>query len=122
MAFIDHYNVIEALSTYTADAEEVGGGDSSPVRSGKRLPWHGPSPDRDRLDTVSLENALNGRATKRQPNVLECAAESCVPPRWIVARHGDHLLDCIAPRMSTTGGTTRRRAVVLGGDVLTVPA
>jgi hypothetical protein len=91
------------------------------MRLEERLPRHGPSPGRGRLNAVSLEDALNGRAAEGQTHVLEGATKSRAPPRWIVARHGDHLLDRIARRASPAGARTRRRPVVFGSDLLPVP-
>ena len=60
----------EAADGEDLDAEEVRGGDGTPVRLEKRVPRHGPSAHRRGLDAVLLENALNRRASKVQAQIL----------------------------------------------------
>ncbi len=103
-------------------AEEVRRGDGTPVRLEKGLPRHRPSPERSGLDAVLGEDALDGRPSEVEAEVLERAAKPRVAPRRILARHRQQLLDLVA-----SGGWAARPGagttpVVLPSDLLAVPS
>ena len=63
----EHQVTHEASDGGDLDAEEVRGGDGTPMRLQKRFPRHGPSAHGRGLDAVVLENALNCRASRFRP-------------------------------------------------------
>jgi hypothetical protein len=103
------------------DGEEVRRGDGAPVRFQKRVPRHAFPAHRRGLDAMFFEDPLNGRASEVQAQVPERAAKTRVAPRWVLARHGQQLLDSVGAR-TRTPRTAPARAVVLDGDLLSIPA
>ncbi|HTB73199.1 MAG TPA: hypothetical protein VK762_08135, partial [Polyangiaceae bacterium] len=73
-------------------AEEVRCGDGTPVRFEKGLPGHRLSSEGSGLDAVLGEDALDGRPSEVEAQVLECTAKPRVAPRRILARHRQQLL------------------------------
>jgi hypothetical protein len=68
-------------------AEEIRGGDGAPMGLEESLPGHRLSPEGSRLDAVLLGDALEGRASGVEAEVLERAAKPRVAPGWVLARH-----------------------------------
>jgi hypothetical protein len=67
------------------------------------------------------EDALDGGPAEVEAQVLECAAKPRVPPRRILARHREQLLDLVTSdgwTAQTAAGTT---PVVLRNNLLAVP-
>ncbi|HEU4734680.1 MAG TPA: hypothetical protein VFT22_42610 [Kofleriaceae bacterium] len=103
------------------DREEVRGGDRAQVRADERLPRHPLAPRGCGLKAMSLQDPLDRVATDLVAEVVQRTDQPRVPPARILRRHPDHELfhvdgDCGTP------GPAARRAVVLAGDQLAVPA
>jgi hypothetical protein len=87
----------------------------------ERLPRHGLAAQGRGLDAVFFQDPLNRRASEVQAHVLERAAKARIAPRWVLSRHGQQLLDRVGVR-ARTPRTPPACAVVLGGDLLSIPA
>ena len=116
-----HEVAYEAPSREHLHAEEVRRGDGTPVRLEKGLPRHRPSPERSGLDAVLGEDALDGRPSEVEAQVLECTAKPRVAPRRILARHRQQLLDLVTSAGGTAGTAAGTTPVVLRSDLVAVP-
>ena len=67
------------------------------------------------------EDALAGRPSEVEAQVLEYTAKPRVAPRWILARHRQQLLDLVTSGGWTAGTAADTTPIVLRSDLLAVP-
>jgi hypothetical protein len=80
------------------------------------------SSQRRRLNPIVLQNPRNRRAAQVQAKVHQGAAKPRVPPQRIFASHRQQLPDPVVGRAGTACRGSATTAVVLGRDLLAVPA
>ena len=103
------------------DGEEIAGRQAVPVRLQKRLPRHTPAALGRRVDPVVVQDPLHRGPGDRVPKVQQRAADPCIAPRRILARHPHHKRGDL-PWRHRSASTSAGTSVVFPGDQCPVPA